>query len=693
MLKKKICQLLAAVMITTTVMGSNVHVVWATERTDVIDVQSFSEKKFQTGTYIVKNSTEYIGDSTSSIGTSMARKALKEDTVITVSEDKTTMTLKFADDMYKMMKNIKATLDGVNLNSVNNEEDKSITFEVPSAEAKVRIDMTITIMGKEVSFLVTNDISTIPTIDNSSDKDEDQNQGNKLADGKYIIANKTLKSGGDSQSGIRNYIDANSIVTVKDGKVTVTMKYNKDGLETVKSTNSITIDGNEVAFVKNEDGSISFNVDSIDKLYTRVKINLTYFNEGLPEVVFPGKLHTVDVDLLHEGELSEYKENDSSTDSGNNGETNKPGNENNSGNAGNEDSNNGGSNTNDSNNNGSNSGTTEVQGTKVYVGKNTVTHENEIGLNMARKTLSEDVKVEEVNGKTYVTLTFTSMGSTMMSNHKIYVNGNEVNTTKTVNNEIVSLKFEVGSLKDSIKASAYVSMMGNNVEFGVNILEDTLKLITDGSANIGGTTSDSATSGNTNNNASSGVSNSNTNNEEIKITKGKLYSIQNSVTHENETGRSMARKYLNSTSKVEEIDGKYYVTLTFTGAAFMQNHEVYVNGKKVNVTKSTSGDTTNVRFVLSSLSDSIKVKTFVVPMSRGVEFGVTLFNGWSNVLTGAPLGEWYFYDSALWFLILSIIIAVINGLGEKGYVDAFVSGASDMVGVLLVIAIARGLVY
>lgn len=648
MLKKKICQLLAAVMITTNVMGSNVHAVWATERTDVIDVQSFSEKKFQTGTYIVKNSTEYIGDSTSSIGTSMARKALKEDTVITVSEDKTTMTLKFADDMYKMMKNIKATLDGVNLNSVNNEEDKSITFEVPSAEAKVRIDMTITIMGKEVSFLVTNDISTIPTIDNSSDKDEDQNQGNKLADGKYIIANKTLKSGGDSQSGIRNYIDANSIVTVKDGKVTVTMKYNKDGLETVKSTNSITIDGNEVAFVKNEDGSISFNVDSIDKLYTRVKINLTYFNEGLPEVVFPGKLHTVDVDLLHEGELSEYKENDSSTDSGNNGETNKPGNENNSGNAGNEDSNNGGSNTNDSNNNGSNSGTTEVQGTKVYVGKNTVTHENETGLNMARKTLSEDLKVEEVNGKTYVTLTFTSMGSTMMSNHKIYVNGNEVNTTKTVNNEIVSLKFEVGSLKDSIKASAYVSMMGNNVEFGVNILEDTLKLVTDGSANIGGTISDSATSGNTNNNTSSGVSNSNTNNEEIKITKGKLYSIQNSVTHENETGRSMARKYLNSTSKVEEVDGKYYVTLTFTGAAFMQNHEVYVNGKKVNVTKSTSGDTTNVRFVLSSLSDSIKVKTFVVPMSRDVEFGVTLLEDTLTFIkeytvetlpqTGAPIG-------------------------------------------------------
>lgn len=72
------------------------------------------------------------------------------------------------------------------------------------------------------------------------------------------------------------------------------------------------------------------------------------------------------------------------------------------------------------------------------------------------------------------------------------------------------------------------------------------------------------------------------------------------------------------------------------------------------------------------------------------EFNVSIFSGWSEFLTGASLGDWWFYDAALWFLILSIIIAIINGLGEKGFVDAFVSGASDMVGVLLVIAIARG---
>ena len=111
----------------------------------------------------------------------------------------------------------------------------------------------------------------------------------------------------------------------------------------------------------------------------------------------------------------------------------------------------------------------------------------------------------------------------------------------------------------------------------------------------------------------------------------------------------MARKYLNSTSKVEEIDGKYYVTLTFTGSEYMQNHEIYVNGKKVTVSKTTSGDTTNIRFAVSSLSDSIKVKTYVVPMSREVEFGVELLKDTLTFIkeytvdtlpeTGAPIGS------------------------------------------------------
>ena len=72
------------------------------------------------------------------------------------------------------------------------------------------------------------------------------------------------------------------------------------------------------------------------------------------------------------------------------------------------------------------------------------------------------------------------------------------------------------------------------------------------------------------------------------------------------------------------------------------------------------------------------------------EFGITFFDSWTGWLTGASLGNWWFYEAALWFLICAIIISIINRQGEHGFVDAFVDGADDMIGVILVIAVARG---
>ena len=71
-------------------------------------------------------------------------------------------------------------------------------------------------------------------------------------------------------------------------------------------------------------------------------------------------------------------------------------------------------------------------------------------------------------------------------------------------------------------------------------------------------------------------------------------------------------------------------------------------------------------------------------------FGITFFNGFTGWLTGEALGDWWFYESALWFFIMSVIISVVNGYGEKDFVDTFVDGADDMIGVILVIAVARG---
>ncbi len=72
------------------------------------------------------------------------------------------------------------------------------------------------------------------------------------------------------------------------------------------------------------------------------------------------------------------------------------------------------------------------------------------------------------------------------------------------------------------------------------------------------------------------------------------------------------------------------------------------------------------------------------------DFGITFFSKTTGWLTGSPLGSWYFYEAALWFLLMSVVIGIINRTGEKEFVDTFIDGADDMVGVILIIAIARG---
>ena len=87
--------------------------------------------------------------------------------------------------------------------------------------------------------------------------------------------------------------------------------------------------------------------------------------------------------------------------------------------------------------------------------------------------------------------------------------------------------------------------------------------------------------------------------------------------------------------------------------------------------------------------------TFVVMIVGFIpwgSFGVTLFEKgkFFSIITGLPLGEWYFQESTLWFLIMTIVLGVVNGMSEHEFVDTFIDGADDMVGVILVIAIARG---
>lgn len=62
----------------------------------------------------------------------------------------------------------------------------------------------------------------------------------------------------------------------------------------------------------------------------------------------------------------------------------------------------------------------------------------------------------------------------------------------------------------------------------------------------------------------------------------------------------------------------------------------------------------------------------------------------SAILTGNCFGYWYFLDGAVWFFIMAIIIGIVGKLKEHELVDAFISGASDILSVVLIIAVARG---
>ena len=64
--------------------------------------------------------------------------------------------------------------------------------------------------------------------------------------------------------------------------------------------------------------------------------------------------------------------------------------------------------------------------------------------------------------------------------------------------------------------------------------------------------------------------------------------------------------------------------------------------------------------------------------------------GWSAFLTGTPLGQWYFPESTAWFLIMGILIGVIGGLSEHEIVDAFMQGSGEIMSVVLIIAVSRG---
>jgi uncharacterized ion transporter superfamily protein YfcC len=64
---------------------------------------------------------------------------------------------------------------------------------------------------------------------------------------------------------------------------------------------------------------------------------------------------------------------------------------------------------------------------------------------------------------------------------------------------------------------------------------------------------------------------------------------------------------------------------------------------------------------------------------------------WTAFLTGNCFGYYYFLDAASWFLIMTIVIGLVGEINEFEFVDSFMKGAGDIISVVLILALARGI--
>ena len=117
-----------------------------------------------------------------------------------------------------------------------------------------------------------------------------------------------------------------------------------------------------------------------------------------------------------------------------------------------------------------------------------------------------------------------------------------------------------------------------------------------------------------------------------------------------------------------------------------QDMKTHFIDKEVKVDGTLSG-TQKLVLILFALTFAVMIIAFI-PWS---DLGITIFEGWSYHLTGSDIGMWYFAEATTWFLLMSIVIGFAGKLSEKDFVNTFIAGAGDMMSVVLIIALARGI--
>lgn len=112
---------------------------------------------------------------------------------------------------------------------------------------------------------------------------------------------------------------------------------------------------------------------------------------------------------------------------------------------------------------------------------------------------------------------------------------------------------------------------------------------------------------------------------ELSEVESGIYEVQNDVNHESEIGMSMARSYLDPTMKLEIKGGKVYYTIKFSGANYMKDHKISINGENVNldiINEDTENHIIELGFETDTIEPDMKASMYVDAMGRDVEFGI-----------------------------------------------------------------------
>ena len=568
---------------------------------------------------------------------SMANGYLKS-TNIQISKGKMYMIMEFTSG--NLLKEINPSVNGKSVEKTitNNGDIKTVKFELTSLDDKVELGVLINPFGdftvnaacrvkienaqipttpeKEEDDAVT---SPTPSLPNEDDKDEVIEENEQALN--TVLRHETQ----DKDSSANRYLESSKLKIV-DGKKYIVLNFNSGSMFTAMKA-SVNGKKVETKFEYDEKSDIATVEFEISSLQDDMLLSFTY-NTPMGSMTHSARIQSEiastgdkDDDLVPP---TDDKEEDVTQDNITHPTDDKEDNVIPPTNDKEEDKT-------DSDNSNTDNGPTSNSTYKngYYQLNNKVECDNAVGYQMVRNLLSETTNMEVKNGKTYVTLRMSSYS--LMSNITMKVNNKSVNFTKNViDKDTVELTVEVPNVNAKITMGMYVNAMGQTVSFGVTFDKDSLKFI---SSNEEPTIPDS-----NNESINNSVTNNSTNNEstdttnesinttvENNVVKGKLYTIKNEVISDNATGKAMARKYLNSTTKIEEVNGKMYATLTFTGVDLMSNHKIYVNGSVVNHTiTSKTSSSVSIRFAIPNVNADIKVQVFVVPMNSTVTFGVKL---------------------------------------------------------------------